>query len=153
MAAALLAAGAASAASQGGLSAISSATAQIGVVIPPRLHLSSGLNPSVNLPADGGRHAFCLSGRGVSAYAISVGLGRPSQLSASGEKGLVGYSGAVHTDRTGTVPLSADGESQLIDLRDRGGCEPMLLSLTISDGHAAPTDPRGGVLTVVVAPE
>ena len=145
-------AGSAGAASQGAIAGVSSATAQIGVVIPVSLHLSGGVGAAVALSAGTGHHPLCLSGRGVSAYAFRAVGSSGEGLVVSGDKGQVGYSATIHTERAGAFPLTAGRSSQPIELPDRDGCEPMLLSLKLLEAGAT-DDQLAGTLTVVVAPE
>lgn len=144
-----------SAASQGRIGAASVAAATVGVVIPPSLQVARPTDSLVNLSAGTARHRLCVSGRGVSAYSLSVaGSGPDGRLALSDGRGNLPYEATMHSDQVGAVPLRAGLKSRSVELPAASACEQASLALQLSAKAQAPAGrAHGGVLTLVVSPE
>ncbi len=147
--------GEASASSQGRIGAVSVAATTIGVVIPPSLQVARPADSLVDLSAGTAQHPLCISGRGVSAYSLSVaGSGPGGGLALSDGRGGLPYNAIMHSDQIGAVPLHAGLKSRSVELPAASVCEQASLALQLVDKPQAPASRgHGGVLTLVVSPE
>ncbi len=143
----------ASAASQGQIGATSVAATTLGVVIPPSLQVVRPADSSVEFSAGAARHALCVSGRGVSAYAIAAaGSGEGGQFALSDGPNPLLYNAVMFSNPSEAVPLQAGRKTPAMELRATNVCQQVSLALKLDEGKPA-TGGQSGILTVVISPE